>query len=176
LDGQRLAGILVESEAYCPYGTIDLACHASKNHGRPTARTSVMFGPPGVAYVYFNYGLHWLFNVVTDKLGQPGAVLIRALEPVEGVDQMQTQRGNRPFWQLTNGPAKITQALNINGDLNQEHLCRSDSVIWIEDASPVPDEQIINGPRIGLGKTPEPWLTKPWRFWLAENAFVSNAK
>lgn len=170
LNGVRTAGIILETEAYCPQGTADLACHASKNGGRPTPRTATMFGPPGHAYVYFNYGIHWLFNVVTDQPGQPGAVLIRSLRPVEGIEVMRSRR-RRPDAELTNGPAKLTQALEIDGRHNGENLCRDDSVIWIEDEPTVPDKFILNGPRVGLGKTPEPWLSKPWRCWVRPDFF-----
>lgn len=165
VDGQRLVGRIVETEAYCPTGTADLACHASKNDGRPTARTAVMFGPAGCSYVYFNYGIHWLFNVVTGSIGEPGAVLIRALEPLEGIQVMRENR-RRPDGELTNGPAKLTQALNIDGRHNGLNLCDPQSVIWIEDDIKLTQEHIEAGPRVGLGKTPEPWYSMPWRFMI----------
>jgi DNA-3-methyladenine glycosylase len=85
VDGRRLAGIIVETEAYCDAADPDLACHGDRaNKGRPTPRTQVMFGPAGFAYVYFTYGVHWMFNIVTGQDGYANAVLIRALEPVEG--------------------------------------------------------------------------------------------
>ncbi|MDJ0753029.1 MAG: DNA-3-methyladenine glycosylase [Ardenticatenaceae bacterium] len=173
-EGVRLSGRIVETEAYCPDGPADLACHGSKNKGRPTKRTAVMFGPAGVAYVYFNYGIHWLFNVVTGHPSQPGAVLIRAIAPLEGIEQMRRLRHPRPDRELTNGPAKLTQAMEITGQHNGEHLCRPDSVIWIEDGSLLPEDKICCGPRIGLGQTPEPWFSMPWRFWLKGDPFVSK--
>ncbi|MBK8901794.1 MAG: DNA-3-methyladenine glycosylase [Anaerolineaceae bacterium] len=175
LNGRRLSGTIVETEAYCDGDAPDLACHGERvNNAQPTPRTAVMFGPAGVAYVYFTYGIHWMFNVVTGQTGQPNAVLVRALEPVEGIDQMMALRGERPLTQLTNGPAKLAQALAIDKSLNGANLCAPDGVIWIEDAPAVPPSLIAVGPRIGLGKTPEPWYSMPWRYWLAGNPFVSK--
>jgi DNA-3-methyladenine glycosylase len=87
---------------------------------------------------------------------------------------MVEHRGKRPLTQLTNGPAKLTQALRIDKSYNGTNLCQADGVIWIEDAPTVPQNQIAVGPRIGLGKTPEPWYSIPWRYWLADNLFVSK--
>lgn len=175
VNGRSLSGLIVETEAYCDGETRDLACHGERaNNAQPTPRTAVMFGPAGVAYVYFTYGIHWLFNVVTGQTGQPNAVLIRALQPVDGVDEMTMRRGERPLRQLTNGPAKLTQALAIDKSHNGANLCQPDGVIWIEEMPAVPQSQIATGPRIGLGKTPEPWFSIPWRYWLAGNPFVSK--
>ncbi|MCA9900671.1 MAG: DNA-3-methyladenine glycosylase [Ardenticatenaceae bacterium] len=175
LNGRILSGIIVETEAYCDGEERDLACHGERaNNAQPTPRTAVMFGPAGYAYVYFTYGIHWLFNVVTGQPGQPNAVLIRALQPVDGVEEMMELRGERPLQQLTNGPAKLTQALAINKSHNAANLCQPGGVIWIEEAPALPQSQIATGPRIGLGKTPEPWLSMPWRYWLAGNPFVSK--
>jgi DNA-3-methyladenine glycosylase len=175
LNGRLLSGIIVETEAYCDGQERDLACHGERvNDAQPTPRTAVMFGPPGFAYVYFTYGIHWLFNVVTGQEGQPNAVLVRALQPVDGTEQMIELRGERPLTQLTNGPAKLTQALAIDKSHNGANLCRPDGVLWIEDALAVPPSQIAVGPRIGLGKTPEPWHSIPWRYWLVDNPFVSK--
>ena len=177
LDGVRLAGRIVETEAYCDFWEPDLACHGSKNGGKPTPRTKVMFGPAGYSYVYFNYGIHWLFNVVTGQPGVPGAVLIRALEPLsddQGEATMNALRLGKRRTEWTNGPAKLTQALAIDKNLNGKNLCAPKSVIWIEDA-PLLDVSLLSaGPRIGLGKTPEPWLSMPWRFWVTGNGYVSK--
>lgn len=175
LNGRRLSGIIVETEAYCDGDSPDLACHGERvNNAQPTPRTAVMFGPAGVAYVYFTYGMHWMFNVVTGQPGRPNAVLLRALEPVDGVDEMMVRRGERPLTQLTNGPAKLAQALAIDKSHNGANLCAPDGVIWIEEAPAVDPGQIAVGPRIGMGKTPEPWYSMPWRYWLADNPFVSK--
>jgi DNA-3-methyladenine glycosylase len=174
LNGYRLSGKIVETEAYCDAAAPDLACHGDRsNDGQPTARTAVMFGPAGYAYVYFTYGMHWMFNVVTGMEGTASAVLVRSLQPVEGVSTMQDLRHGRPLPQLTNGPAKLAQALGIDKSLNQANLCQPDGVIWIEDQPPIGPERIARGPRVGLGKTPEPWLSQPWRFWIGDNDFVS---
>lgn len=174
-NGRFLSGLIVETEAYGDVGGQDMACHGDRaNNGRPTPRTAVMFGPAGVAYVYFTYGMHWLFNIVTGQPGQAGAVLIRALEPLDGLDEMQRRRNGRSHQQLTNGPAKLAQAFAIDQTLNGANLCAPDGVIWLEDAPLAAPESICSGPRIGLGKTPEPWLSIPWRFWLRENRHVSK--
>ncbi len=174
LDGQRVSGIIVETEAYCDADEPDLACHGDRaNNGRPTPRTAVMFGPPAHAYIYFTYGMHWMFNIVTGNEGEANAVLLRALQPEEGVEQMAALR-QRPFSELTNGPAKLAQALAIDKSLNGINLCLSDSVIWLEDAPPLSPAHIATGPRIGMGKTPEPWYSIPWRYWWRGNEFVSH--
>jgi len=175
LDGRRISGIIVEAEAYCDADAPDLACHGDRaNGGQPTARTSVMFGPAGFAYVYFTYGMHWMFNIVTGETGKASAVLIRALEPAEGETLMAQHRRGRPRLEWTNGPAKLAQALAIDRSLNGANLCQPDGVIWLEDAPPIPAQKRCVGPRIGLGKTPEPWLSMPWRFWVRDNPFVSR--
>jgi DNA-3-methyladenine glycosylase len=175
VNGSFLTGIVVETEAYCDADVPDLACHGDRaNKGRPTGRTSVMFGPPGYAYVYFTYGVHWMFNVVTGKEGEANAVLIRALEPVAGLDRMRENRNGRSQQELTNGPAKLAQALAIDKSLNGANLCEEDGVIWFEDAPTVSSGLVNIGPRIGLGKTPEPWFSMPWRYWLKNNPFVSK--
>ena len=184
IDGERVCGRIVETEAYCDSDEPDLACHGTRNGGRPTARTAVMFGPPGHAYVYFTYGNHWMFNVVCGREGQANAVLIRALEPVSGQEQMAYLR-RRPIpphsalspapsvLNLTNGPGKLAQALAIDKTLNGANLFSPGGVIWLEACPPVPPADISTGPRVGLGKTPEPWFSLPWRYWLTGNPFVS---
>jgi DNA-3-methyladenine glycosylase len=175
VNGRFLSGIVVETEAYCDADVPDLACHGDRaNKGKPTPRTAVMFGPPGMAYVYFTYGVHWMFNVVTGQDGEANAVLIRALEPVAGMDVMTGNRNGRSPHELTNGPAKLAQALAIDKSLNGANLCEPDGVIWFEDAPAIDPTQIFTGSRIGMGKTPEPWYSMPWRYWLADNPFVSK--
>jgi DNA-3-methyladenine glycosylase len=155
LNGVRLAGIIVEAEAYI--GEQDLGCHAKAGK---TKRTSVMYGPPGHAYVYFTYGMHWMLNIVTERLGFPAAVLIRAMEPVDGVNIITTRRQGRD----TAGPAKLTQALGIDGALNGVDLCDAASGLWIAAGVPIAEDDIITGPRVGLYTVPEPWKSMPWRF------------
>ena len=163
LEGRRLAGIITETEAYI--GEEDMGCHARAGK---TKRTAVMYGPPGHAYVYFTYGMHWMLNAVTEKQGFPAAVLIRAIEPVAGVDMITDRRQGRD----TAGPAKLTRALGINGALNGVDLCNSGTGLWIAAGSPVADDDIISGPRVGLENVPEPWKSKQWRFRASPPAFL----
>ena len=174
-DGRRLSGFIVETEAYCDADEPDLACHGDRaNGGRPTQRTEVMFGPAGHAYVYFTYGMHWMFNIVTGEPGMANAVLIRALEPAEGQEVMAGLRGGRKSDKWTNGPAKLAQALAIDKSMNGASLCSEDSAIWVEEGLEVKTVQVERGPRIGLGSTPEPWLSMPWRYWIRDNRYVSR--
>ena len=167
LNGQRLSGIIVETEAYI--GEADRACHASR--GR-TPRTEVMYGPPGHAYVYFIYGMHCCFNVVTEEEGFPAAVLIRALEPLEGLEWMRRHRPGRPDDQLTNGPGKLCAALAIDRTLNGVDLCTS-RVFFVEEGRTVADEEIATGPRIGI-RSDEVARSRPWRFYIKGNRCVSR--
>lgn len=160
-DGQRIAGIITETEAYC--GEKDLGCHAKA--GR-TPRTAVMYGPPGFAYVYFTYGMHWLFNTVTRPEGQPEAVLVRAVFPVEGVEVVAARRGKQPRRLWTDGPAKLTVAFGIDGQHNNLDLCAPDAEIFIEEGEDVPEEWVTRGPRVGFFTVPEPWKSMPWRFLI----------
>jgi DNA-3-methyladenine glycosylase len=161
LDGQRVAGIISEAEAY--RGEEDQACHARA--GR-TRRTAGLYAPPGLAYVYFTYGMHWMMNCVCMAEGFPAAVLLRALEPVEGLEIIAANRPGRarPIW--CDGPGKLAQALAIDGSFNGADLCHpgGQNLLWLEPGPPVPDSAVISGPRVGLGATPEPWLSMPWRF------------
>ena len=155
----RIAGLITETEAYC--GEEDLACHA--HHGL-TPRTAVMYGPAGHAYVYFTYGNHWMLCIVTQAERQPHAILVRAIQPTEGLDLIARRRKwrERPIW--TNGPGKLTQALAITGKHNGLDLASPTAIIFVEAGKTVPDRLVQVGPRVGLGSTPEPWLSKPWRF------------
>lgn len=158
-NGQRLAGIITETEAY--RGEEDLACHARS--GR-TARTAVMYGPPGRAYVYFTYGMHWMLNCVCEEEGFPAAVLIRAVQPVEGLASIAAHRPGRPPAEWCSGPARLTQALRIDAAQNGADLCAPASELWLEAAAPVSDNAVSRGPRVGISRTPEPWRSIPWRF------------
>jgi DNA-3-methyladenine glycosylase len=155
LNGQRLVGKIVETEAYI--GESDLGCHAKA--GR-TARTEVMYGRAGIAYVYFTYGMHWMLNAVAEIESFPAAVLIRAIEPLEGAEMIPQRRNGRD----TDGPAKLTQALGIDGTQNGVDLTRRDGLLWIEAGVPIRDESVTIGPRVGLYSVPEPWKSKTWRF------------
>lgn len=160
--GIRLAGRIIEAEAYI--GEQDLACHAKA--GR-TARNQSMWGPPGHAYVYFTYGMHWMLNVVTEQEGFPAAVLLRGIKPEEGLERMWRNRGGRHDLPLADGPAKLCQALEIDGSLDGLDLCAPDSPLFIEGTPSFNDDVVTTSSRIGLNTVPEPWLSKPWRF-LAE--------
>lgn len=168
-DGTRLSGRIVETEAYT--GLDDLASHG---HSRRTPRNSIMYGPPGRAYIYFTYGNWWMPNVVTEPEGFPAAVLLRALEPLEGLDEISARRPGRPPLEWTNGPAKLALALGIDKSHNDADMTTTGHGLWIEPDMVVPDERVRTGPRVGLGKTPEPWRSLAWRFWIGGNLFVSK--
>jgi DNA-3-methyladenine glycosylase len=154
----RLVGLITEVEAYI--GETDLACHAKA--GR-TPRTSIMYGEAGHLYVYFNYGMHWMLNIVTEAKDFPAAILLRGIHLIEGVATAQERRG-RPD-QLTNGPAKLAQALAIDGTFNGLDLCNPHSPLYLAPGPhPIPPRQIRAIPRIGINSVPEPWLSKPWNF------------
>jgi len=144
VDGQRLSAVVAETEAYLGAG--DSASHASR--GR-TPRNQVMFGPAGIAYVYFVYGMHYMLNVVTEEKGTPGAVLLRAVVPLEGMAHMQKLR-NRQGKNLANGPAKLCQALAIDTAFSGWDLTRG-KMLWFEAYRDIPDSGVRAGPRIGIG-------------------------
>lgn len=161
LNGIRTGGIIVETEAY--RGEEDLACHA---HVGKTRRNAMLYEEGGKSYVYFTYGMHWLVNAVTGAYGFPAAVLIRGILPCEGLEEIQTRRGGKPQAQWCNGPAKICQALGIDGTLSGTLLYQENGELWIEEGTPLAEELIKTSPRIGLGSTPEPWLSLPWRYYV----------
>ncbi|MBE3110401.1 MAG: DNA-3-methyladenine glycosylase [Acidobacteria bacterium] len=163
----RLCGRIVETEAYL--GVEDAASHAF--HGR-TPRTDVMFGEGGYLYVYFTYGMHWLMNAVTGREGTAGAVLFRAMEPVEGIEQMTANRGGKEPRLLASGPARLAQAFGIDGAFNKEDLCGD--LVWIEDrADTVGPSQVVVTKRIGVDNARE-WKNRELRFYLAGSPFVSR--
>ncbi len=155
LNSKKLVGLITETEAYI--SEKDLACHAKAGL---TPRTAVMYGLPGHAYVYFTYGNHWMLNIVTECEGFPAAVLIRAIQPVEGVEIMSRRRSGGD----TFGPGKLTQALGITKSENGLDLTKANSRLWVEAGRAVPNLLVTKGPRVGLNNTPEPWKSKPWRF------------
>lgn len=164
IDGSvRISGIITETEAYS--GEEDLGCHCRAGK---TPRTEVMYGPPGHAYVYFTYGIHWMLNFVAERKGFPAAILIRGIRPEEGIDIISKRRGSQPKPQWTNGPAKICQALNIDGKLNKADICITDSGLFVESGLSFPDFRVKTGPRVGLNSVPEPWKSIPWRFLVLE--------
>jgi DNA-3-methyladenine glycosylase len=159
-------GRIVETEAYI--GPHDLACHAAK--GR-TARTEVMFGPAGHAYVYFVYGVYYMLNLVTEAADHPAAVLIRALEPIEGVELMEHRRMTENRRNLCSGPGKLCQAFAIDRSLNAADLCGD--VVYIEDRGE-PKPRFLAKPRIGVDYAGK-WKDKPLRFLIRGNEFISRA-
>ncbi len=168
-NGARLSGRIVETEAYT--GLDDLGSHGRR---RITRRNAPMYGPPGRAYIYFTYGNYWMLNVVTEAEGSPAAVLLRAIEPLEGLDEMAARRPGRAMPEWTSGPAKLVLALGIGGEMNTTDLTTTAGGLWIEPDLVIPDGQVRTGPRVGLNTTPEPWLSLPWRFWVGGNPFVSK--
>ncbi len=166
LNGVKLVGIISETEAYI--GEEDLACHARAGL---TRRTAPMYGAPGHAYVYFTYGNHWMLNAVTEREGFPAAVLIRAIQPIEGIEVMRARRQGRD----TFGPGKLTQAMGITKSENQMDLTEADSPLRIEAGISVPDSSVTIGARVGLNSTPEPWRSKPWRFLMKNHVIASKA-
>lgn len=154
-----LAGMIVETEAYC--GREDSACHA---HRGQTARNAAMFGAPGHAYVYFTYGMHYMLNLVTEKEGNPCAVLIRAIMPLDGIKEMEARRkltGAR----LADGPAKLCQALAIDKSLNGWDVTRG-SKLWVEDFRKISAKLILASPRVGINYAKEEHRNALWRYYI----------
>lgn len=162
VDGQRLVGRIVETEAY------DQADVASHSYRGQTPRTKVMFGPPGHLYVYFTYGMHYCCNVVTGPAGHGSAVLIRALEPLAGEAVMSANRGGQARHNATNGPAKLCQALRIDKSWNGHDLSRSPLQLVIQP--PLTSDQIIQTTRVGISRGQD----APLRFYIRGNPFVSK--
>lgn len=166
-NGQRVSGIIVETEAY--RGPLDRAAHSFG--GRRTKRTEPMYAIGGTAYVFFVYGMYYQFNVVTNAAETPHAVLIRAVEPCEGLDLMRKRRHGQPDRNLTKGPGKLCIAMGIDRRLDGADLLGRQ--VWLEKRPPIRRAQIDSGPRIGIDYAGE-WVSKPWRFWIKDNPFVSR--
>jgi DNA-3-methyladenine glycosylase len=166
-NGERVSGKIVEVEAY--RGPEDRASHAYG--GRRTKRTETMYGRGGVAYVYFVYGMYYQFNVVSNVADIPHAILVRALEPIEGIEIMRARRHSHPDHNLTNGPGKLCIAMGIGRQLDGADLLGEK--VWIEEYESVSPRRIARGPRIGIDYA-EQWIDKPWRFWIKDNTYVSR--
>jgi DNA-3-methyladenine glycosylase len=163
--GVRCAAEIVETEAYV--GPDDEASHAHRRFGR-TPRNAVMFGPPGVAYVYLIYGLHSCLNAVTGPEGFPAAVLLRAARPLEGIEAMRERRGGRADRELLRGPGNLCSALGVDRSLNGHPL--SAPPLWIEPGTVVPDAAVATGPRIGIRLAAD----LPLRYRIAGSPWVSR--
>jgi DNA-3-methyladenine glycosylase len=165
--GRRVSGRIVEIEAY--RGPEDRASHAW--NGRRTARTEPMYGAGGAAYVYFVYGMYFQFNVVTNAVDVPHAILVRALEPLEGIERMTRRRGQRPVHDLASGPGKLCIALGIDRRFDRADL--AGPRVWIERGPRIPPSGIARGPRVGI-EYAGAWARKPWRFWIRGHPCVSR--
>jgi len=162
IDGNLLRGRIVETEAY---DQSDVASHSYRGE---TERTKVMFGDPGHLYVYFTYGMHFCCNIVVGPSGYGAAVLIRALEPVEGEEMMLTRRGGRGGVELTNGPAKLCQAFEIDKRLNGHDLHQPPLKLIIKPQ--ISGRDIVQTTRIGISEAKE----LPWRFYIRINQYISR--
>ncbi|MBP2032345.1 DNA-3-methyladenine glycosylase [Clostridium algifaecis] len=175
-DGNILSGKIVEVEAY--KGISDKAAHSYK--GRRTKRTEVMYGIPGISYVFMIYGMYNCFNVITEKQGIPNAVLIRALEPLDNLNTLALNRFNKPYDELskyqiknlTNGPGKLCSALSIDRSANKLDLCKDE--LYISDNS-INNFEIESSKRIGIDYAEEA-KDYPWRFFIKNNIYVSKNK
>lgn len=168
--GQRVSGMIVETEAYL--GEIDKAAHSFG--GRRTARNEITYAEGGHVYVFFVYGMYYQLNLVTGLVDHPHVVLIRAVEPVEGIELMRKRRGVMKDKNLTSGPGKLCIALGINRDLNGEDLTESGR-IWVEEYRTIKKTAVASGPRVGIDYAEE-FIDMPWRFWIEGNAFVSRLR
>lgn len=166
VNGELTAGRIIETEAY---SYKERGCHAYNN--KQTPRNEVMFTGGGVAYVYLCYGMHNLFNVVTNKTGKAEAVLIRALEPVAGPEIMLARMNTKKLNRITSGPGKLTRAFGIDRSLNGISLIHSE--ITIEDAAPITSKKIVATTRIGIDYAGTDALL-PWRFYVKDNEWVSK--
>lgn len=169
INGRLAGGIITEVEAYS--GTNDKACHA--NNGKRTARTEVMFGRAGHTYVYLCYGIHHMLNVVTNVEGLADAVLIRAFEPIEGINTMQVRRNKLILNKsLSSGPGSVGQALGLQYKKHDGIDLLGDT-IWIEDSRVLNEDDIFATTRIGVDYAGEDAL-KPWRFYIRNNKWISR--
>jgi DNA-3-methyladenine glycosylase len=169
VEGKLTSGIIVETEAY--NGVHDAACHA--HLGRHTKRTEVMYDLGGRAYVYPCYGIHALFNIVLGPVGQADVILIRALEPMDGIDVMTERRGKEiQKGRLCKGPGALTKALGIKTSHNK--ISVNSNLLWIEKGTTVEPSQILIGPRIGIGVGKDEML--PYRYWVKDSKYVSAGR
>jgi DNA-3-methyladenine glycosylase len=166
---KRVSGMIVETEAYL--GEIDKGAHSYG--GRRTARNEITYAEGGRVYVFFVYGMYYQLNFVTGPAEQPHVCLIRAVEPVEGIEIMRKRRGKMPDKNLTSGPGKLCIAFEIDRALNGEHLMGDR--IWVEEYKNFASEEVMAGKRIGIDYAEE-FAEMPWRFWVKGNSFVSKTR
>lgn len=166
-DKHQLSATIVETEAYI--GDEDTACHASKGK---TPRTEIMFGEAGHAYIYFVYGMHYMLNIVTEDVDFPAAVLIRAVEPVSNVQQMIANRNGQQK-HITNGPARLCQALQIDKSLNGNDVTERHD-LWISEGKKIIEQDIVCKPRIGIDYADAKDRGALWRFYIRDNPWVSR--
>lgn len=168
--GERVSGMIVETEAYL--GVVDKAAHSYG--GRRTERNEITYAEGGCVYVFFVYGMYYQLNLVTGAADDPHVVLIRAVEPVEGIELMRQRRGEMKDANLTSGPGKLCIAFGITREMNAEDLIEGER-IWVEDHGKVKAQEIENGPRVGIDYAEE-FAHEPWRFWVRDNPFVSKVR
>lgn len=169
-DGKRISGMITETEAYL--GEADKAAHSYG--GRRTERNEITYAEGGHVYVFFVYGMYHQLNLVTGLAEYPHVVLIRGLEPVEGIEVMRARRGTMKDTNLTSGPGKLCIALDITRELNGEDLTTSDR-IWVEKFRRIKTTDIASGPRVGIDYAEE-FVGMPWRFWLRNSQYVSKIR
>jgi len=166
IEGNLTSGLIVETEAY---SYRERGCHAFNN--KMTARNKVMFEPGGIAYVYLCYGVHHLFNVVTNQTGKADAVLVRALQPVQGQETMLARMNTNSVKRITSGPGKLTKAMGIDRKMNGLSLYIDN--LWIEESLSVSKSEIVATTRIGIDYAGED-ARLPWRFYLKDNGWISK--
>jgi DNA-3-methyladenine glycosylase len=165
--GERVSGMIVETEAYL--GTIDKAAHTFG--GRRTPRNEITYAAGGHVYVFFVYGMYFQLNFVTGDVDSPHVVLIRAVEPVDGIETMRARRGPMTDKNLTSGPGKLCIALGVERSLNGELL--TGERIWAEEFKEFAESEVASGPRVGIDYAEE-FIEKPWRFWVKDSPYVSK--
>ena len=168
VEGNRVSGMIVETEAYM--GVTDKAAHSYR--GRRTARNEVTYGPGGHVYVFFIYGMYYQLNFVTGPQDLAHVVLIRGVEPVEGIETMRLRRGAMKDINLTSGPGKLCIAFDIDRRYNGSGLTGDE--IWVEEHKNVAANEISTGKRVGIDYAEED-ADRPWRFWITGNPYVSRA-
>jgi len=165
--GKRVSGMIVETEAYM--GETDKAAHSYA--GRRTKRTETMYAAGGMVYIFFIYGMYYQFNIVTGPQEHPHAILVRAVEPIEGIEVMRERRGEMKDSNLTSGPGKLCIAMAIDSSVNGEDLLGER--VWLEGFRKFARTKTAAGKRIGIDYAEED-AEKPWRFWVNDNPFVSK--